>query len=121
MTNKTIMIMAGGTGGHVFPALAVADELKQQGYNIHWLGTAAGIEADLVPKSGYPLHCIKVTGLRGKGKLALLVAPLKIAKAIYQALCFMRIVPKCGIGAGWLCYRTWWYCRKAIRHTAINS
>lgn len=42
MTNKTVMVMAGGTGGHVFPALAVADELKQQGYDIHWLGTAAG-------------------------------------------------------------------------------
>ncbi|HCM04546.1 MAG TPA: UDP-N-acetylglucosamine--N-acetylmuramyl-(pentapeptide) pyrophosphoryl-undecaprenol N-acetylglucosamine transferase, partial [Oceanospirillales bacterium] len=71
MTNKTVMVMAGGTGGHVFPALAVADELKQQGYDIHWLGTAAGIEADVIPKAGYPLHCIEVTGLRGKGKLAL--------------------------------------------------
>ena len=101
MTNKTVMLMAGGTGGHVFPALAVADELKQQGYDIHWLGTAVGIEADLVPKSGYPLHCIKVTGLRGKGKLALLAAPLKILKAIYQALQFMRTVrPSAVLGLG---------------------
>lgn len=101
VANKTVMVMAGGTGGHVFPALAVADELKQQGYDIHWLGTAAGIEADLVPKSGYPLHCIKVTGLRGKGKLALLAAPLKILKAIYQALQFMRIVrPSAVLGLG---------------------
>jgi UDP-N-acetylglucosamine--N-acetylmuramyl-(pentapeptide) pyrophosphoryl-undecaprenol N-acetylglucosamine transferase len=100
-TNKTIMVMAGGTGGHVFPALAVADELKQRGYEIHWLGTAAGIEADLVPKSGYPLHCINVTGLRGKGKLALLAAPWKIIKAIYQALQFMRIVrPSAVLGLG---------------------
>jgi UDP-N-acetylglucosamine--N-acetylmuramyl-(pentapeptide) pyrophosphoryl-undecaprenol N-acetylglucosamine transferase len=98
---KTVMIMAGGTGGHVFPALAVADELKQQGYDIHWLGTAAGIEADLVPKSGYPLHCINVTGLRGKGKLALLAAPWKIIKAIFQALQFMRIVrPSAALGLG---------------------
>jgi UDP-N-acetylglucosamine--N-acetylmuramyl-(pentapeptide) pyrophosphoryl-undecaprenol N-acetylglucosamine transferase len=101
MTKKTIMIMAGGTGGHVFPALAVADELKQQGYEIHWLGTAAGIEADVIPKAGYPLHCIEVTGLRGKGKLALLAAPLKIIKAIYQALRFMRIVnPSAVLGLG---------------------
>ena len=101
MTNKTVMVMAGGTGGHVFPALAVADELKSQGYEIHWLGTAAGIEADLVPKSGYPLHCINVTGLRGKGKLALLAAPWKIIKAIYQAIRFMRIVrPNAVLGLG---------------------
>jgi UDP-N-acetylglucosamine--N-acetylmuramyl-(pentapeptide) pyrophosphoryl-undecaprenol N-acetylglucosamine transferase len=99
--NKTVMVMAGGTGGHVFPALAVADELKQQGYDIHWLGTAAGIEAELVPKSGYPLHCINVKGLRGKGKLALLVAPWKIIKAVYQAVQFMRIVrPSAVLGLG---------------------
>jgi UDP-N-acetylglucosamine--N-acetylmuramyl-(pentapeptide) pyrophosphoryl-undecaprenol N-acetylglucosamine transferase len=101
MKNNTVMMMAGGTGGHVFPALAVADELKHQGYDIHWLGTAAGIEADLVPKSGYPLHCINVTGLRGKGKLALLVAPWKILKAIFQALQIMRIVrPNAVLGLG---------------------
>lgn len=101
MTNKTVMIMAGGTGGHVFPALAVADELKQQGYDIHWLGTAAGIEADVIPKAGYPLHCIEVTGLRGKSKLTLLAAPFKIIKAIFQALRFMRIVkPDAVLGLG---------------------
>jgi len=101
MTNKTVLIMAGGTGGHVFPALAVADELKSRGYDIHWLGTAAGIEADLIPKAGYPLHCIKVTGLRGKGKLALLAAPIKIIKAIYQALRFIRIIrPSAVLGLG---------------------
>lgn len=101
MTNKTIMVMAGGTGGHVFPALAVADELKSQGYDIHWLGTAAGIEAELVPNSGYPLHCIKVTGLRGKGKLALLLAPWKVMKAIYQAFKIMRVIrPAAVLGLG---------------------
>lgn len=101
MTNKTVMIMAGGTGGHVFPALAVADELKLQGYDIHWLGTAAGIEADVIPKAGYPLHCIEVKGLRGKSKLTLLAAPFKIIKAIMQALRFMRIVkPDAVLGLG---------------------
>lgn len=100
-SKKTVMIMAGGTGGHVFPALAVADELKQQGYEIHWLGTAAGIEADVIPNAGYPLHFIQVKGLRGKGKLALLAAPIKIIKAIYQAFQFMRIVrPSAVLGLG---------------------
>lgn len=98
---RTVMVMAGGTGGHVFPALAVADALKKQDYDIHWLGTAAGIEAELVPKAGYPLHCINVTGLRGKGKLALFAAPWKIIKAIYQAWSFMRIVrPSAVLGLG---------------------
>lgn len=101
MPNKTIMIMAGGTGGHVFPALAVADELKQQGYQIHWLGTEIGIEADLIPNAGYPLHCINVTGLRGKGKLALLAAPWKIVKAIYQAINIIRVThPSAVLGLG---------------------
>ena len=101
MSKKTIMIMAGGTGGHVFPALAVADELKLKGYEIHWLGTAAGIEAEVIPSAGYPLHCIDVTGLRGKGKLALFGAPFKIIKAIYQALRFLRIVnPSAVLGLG---------------------
>jgi UDP-N-acetylglucosamine--N-acetylmuramyl-(pentapeptide) pyrophosphoryl-undecaprenol N-acetylglucosamine transferase len=101
MTNKTVMVMAGGTGGHVFPALAVADELNQQGYQIHWLGTAAGIESEIIPKAGYPLHCIEVKGLRGSGKLTLLAAPFKILKAILQALRFMRIVkPDAVLGLG---------------------
>jgi len=101
MTNNTILIMAGGTGGHVFPALAVADELKAQGYDIHWLGTAAGIEADLVPKAGYPLHCIQVTGLRGKGKLSLLAAPFKLLKAVWQANRFIKVInPAAVLGFG---------------------
>ena len=98
---KTVLIMAGGTGGHVFPALAVADELKAQGYDIHWLGTAAGIEADLVPKAGYPMHCIDVTGLRGKGKLALLAAPFKLLKAVWQARKFIKVIqPDAVLGLG---------------------
>lgn len=101
MTSKTVMVMAGGTGGHVFPALAVADELNQQGYQIHWLGTAAGIESEIIPKAGYPLHCIEVKGLRGTSKITLLAAPFKILKAITQALRFMRIVkPDAVLGLG---------------------
>lgn len=84
MTN--IMIMAGGTGGHVFPALAVADVLKQRGVNVAWIGTAKGIEARLVPEAGYPLNLISVQGLRGNGMLGWLTAPFKLTKAVIEAM-----------------------------------
>uniref|UniRef100_UPI001E348441 undecaprenyldiphospho-muramoylpentapeptide beta-N-acetylglucosaminyltransferase n=1 Tax=Oceanimonas marisflavi TaxID=2059724 RepID=UPI001E348441 len=77
--------MAGGTGGHVFPGLAVADLLEQEGWTIHWLGTADRMEAQLVPKHGYPLHTISISGVRGNGVKRLLSAPFKIANAVRQA------------------------------------
>ena len=61
-----VLIMAGGTGGHVFPALACAREFKARGYAVHWLGTPRGIENELVPAAELPLHLIQVSGLRGK-------------------------------------------------------
>ena len=83
--SKVALIMAGGTGGHVFPALAVAHILREQQVQIHWLGTAAGIESKVVPQADIPLHCIAVKGLRGKGKLGWIKAPWLIIKAIWQA------------------------------------
>src|SRR5690606_41590623 len=62
-----VLIMAGGTGGHVFPALACAHEFQSRGYQVHWLGTPRGIENEVVPAAGLPLHLINVSGLRGKG------------------------------------------------------
>lgn len=82
---KRLLIMAGGTGGHVFPAIAVARVLQAQGWEIEWLGTKDRMEADLVPKHGIPIHFIEISGLRGKGLAALLKAPFKIIKAIMQA------------------------------------
>lgn len=79
------LIMAGGTGGHVFPALAVAKVLAERGVDIQWLGTKRGIESTLVPAANIPLHCIDVEGVRGKGKLSLLLAPVKLIKALWQA------------------------------------
>ncbi|MCA0894253.1 undecaprenyldiphospho-muramoylpentapeptide beta-N-acetylglucosaminyltransferase [Microbulbifer agarilyticus] len=82
---KKILMMAGGTGGHVFPALAVANALRDQGASIEWLGTMRGIESQLIPAAEIPLHFITVEGVRGKGKAALLKAPLQISKAVWQA------------------------------------
>lgn len=99
--SRKALIMAGGTGGHVFPALATADCLRQQGVAVEWLGTAAGIEADVVPAANIKLHCIDVKGLRGKGKLSLLLAPLRLAHALYQALGVLRRVkPDVVLGMG---------------------
>lgn len=75
---KNVLIMAGGTGGHVFPALACAREFQARGYTVHWLGTPRGIENELVPQAGLQLHLINVTGLRGKSKLSLLKAPFTL-------------------------------------------
>ena len=80
-----IMIIAGGTGGHVMPALAVARYLRERGHQIHWLGTHAGIEARLVPQENIPLSYIDIQGLRGKKAYTLLLAPFKILKAIFQS------------------------------------
>jgi len=80
-----VLVMAGGTGGHVFPALAVADLLREQGHEVEWLGTAQRIEGRVVPQAGIKLNTISVEGVRGKSKLSLLLAPFKMVKAVWQA------------------------------------
>lgn len=100
MTSQAL-IMAGGTGGHVFPALAVAAALQQHNVNIAWIGTEKGIEAKLVPEAGYPLHFIHVQGLRGNGLLGWLLAPFKLIKAVFEALrIIQRIQPDVVLGLG---------------------
>ncbi len=81
-----VMIMAGGTGGHVFPALAVAAELRARGAEVFWLGTRHGLEAKLVPAAGIHMEWVSVAGLRGKGGLALLFAPFQLLRAAAQVL-----------------------------------
>ncbi|MFB0962364.1 MAG: undecaprenyldiphospho-muramoylpentapeptide beta-N-acetylglucosaminyltransferase [Pseudomonas sp.] len=96
-----ILIMAAGTGGHVFPALACAEEFKARGYQVHWLGAGRGIENELVPAAGFTLHTLKVDGLRGKGFAALLTAPFKLLAALWQAKSLMRqLQPVCVLGFG---------------------
>ncbi|MEY4517380.1 MAG: undecaprenyldiphospho-muramoylpentapeptide beta-N-acetylglucosaminyltransferase [Pseudomonadota bacterium] len=87
---STVMIMAAGTGGHVFPALAVAESLRGKGVAVHWLATPAGMEHRLVAPSGIPLHPIDIQGVRGNGLLRLLKAPFKILAATLAAMRLMR-------------------------------
>ena len=82
---RTIMIMAGGTGGHVFPALAVAEKLRQQGWRVIWLGARTGMEAALVPRHGYEMAWVRFSGLRGKGLLRALALPLNLLIAFWQS------------------------------------
>lgn len=101
MPDKTILIMAGGTGGHVYPALAVADYLKEQGFKLFWLGTDKGLEKRIVPENGYELLTIQVSGVRGKGILKLFVTPVMLLLAIWQALLIMlKIKPAAVLGMG---------------------
>lgn len=97
----TVMIMAGGTGGHVFPALAVADVFRNNGAHVEWLGTPRGIENTLVPDAKIELHHIKVEGVRGRGVFGLLKAPFLILFAISQAIKILKKVnPDVVIGFG---------------------
>lgn len=82
---KRILIMAGGTGGHVFPALAVAKYLAQLGWQVRWLGTADRMEARLVPQHGFDIDFIDIKGVRGNGLVRKLAAPFKILRSIMQA------------------------------------
>lgn len=101
MANNCVLIMAGGTGGHVFPALSVAEELRARGVQLHWLGTAAGIEARLVPAAEIPLHCLKMAGVRGKNPLFRLMAVTKAGLAVLHSMALLRrLKPFCVIGLG---------------------
>ena len=98
---KVILIMAAGTGGHVFPALACAEEFRNRGYQVHWLGAGRGIEGRVVPAAGIELHNIAATGLRGKGVQQLVKAPFQLLGALWQSWRLMRrLRPACVLGMG---------------------
>ena len=101
MTGRTVLIMAGGTGGHVFPALAAARVLRERGFEPVWLGTQRGLEAKLVPPQQIPIEWIAASGIRGKGALTLLAAPFRLTRAVWQSLqVIRRLRPVVVLGAG---------------------
>jgi UDP-N-acetylglucosamine--N-acetylmuramyl-(pentapeptide) pyrophosphoryl-undecaprenol N-acetylglucosamine transferase len=89
-SEPTVLIMAGGTGGHVFPALALARLLRTKSFEVVWLGTQRGLEARVVPAESIPLERLSVGGLRGKGLMTLLAAPFRLLRALVQALGIIR-------------------------------
>ena len=101
LAGKTVLMMAGGTGGHVYPALAVAQAARDEGAQVHWLGNARGFEGRKVPEYGFAFHDIAVRGLRGNGLLGWLKAPFMLWRAIAAAKAVMREVrPDVVVGMG---------------------
>jgi len=99
--NRSILIMAGGTGGHIFPALAVADILNARGWRVTWLGAPNSMEAELVPKHGYEMAWVKFSGVRGKGFARLLRLPFDLLIALIQsAAAVLRHRPDVVLGMG---------------------
>lgn len=101
MTQPCALIMAGGTGGHIFPGLAVAEALRERGWRVHWLGAPDSMESRLVPPKGFPLETVQFAGLRGKGWTTLALAPLRLLRAFWQSWQVVRRVrPDVVVGLG---------------------
>ncbi|WP_370873567.1 undecaprenyldiphospho-muramoylpentapeptide beta-N-acetylglucosaminyltransferase [Hydrogenophaga sp.] len=101
LSSPCALIMAGGTGGHIFPGLAVAEALRERGWRVHWLGAPASMESRLVPPRGFALETIDFGGVRGKGVVTLALLPLRLLRAFWQALQVVRRVkPDVVVGLG---------------------
>lgn len=97
----TLLVMAGGTGGHIFPGIAVAEYLQTQGWDIHWLGTAKRMEASLVPKYGFEISFINIAGIRNKSFTTLLKTPFKLLQSVIQSMKVInKVKPDVVLGMG---------------------
>ena len=98
---RCALVMAGGTGGHIFPGLAVARALRERGWRVHWLGTPGGMESRIVPLEGFAFEGIDFAGVRGKGLVTMALLPLRLLKAFWQSLRVVRRVrPDVLVGLG---------------------
>ena len=101
MSRRTILIMAAGTGGHIFPGLAIAKELELRGWDVHWMGTPWGMENKIVAEVGYPMVSINISGVRGKGIAAWFFLPFRILIGFLQStLAIFRIRPDVVLSLG---------------------
>ena len=101
MSGQGVLVMAGGTGGHIFPGLAVADSLRRQGIAVRWLGARGGMECDKVPAAGIELDVVDISGLRGKGAAGWVTGPFKLVRAVWQAFRLLGAHrPACAISFG---------------------
>jgi UDP-N-acetylglucosamine--N-acetylmuramyl-(pentapeptide) pyrophosphoryl-undecaprenol N-acetylglucosamine transferase len=101
MSTKCALVMAGGTGGHIFPGLAVAEALRDAGWRVHWLGAPHSMESQLVPPRGFAFEAVDFGGVRGKGLKTLAVLPFKLLRAFWQSLQVVRRVqPDVVLGLG---------------------
>ena len=99
--SRTLLVMAAGTGGHVFPGLAIAKELVSRGWKVVWMGTPAGMEQKLVAQAGFPLETVNMAGVRGKGALAWLLLPLRLLVAFWQSTAIIfRVRPDVVLSMG---------------------
>lgn len=101
MSMKCALVMAGGTGGHIFPGLAVAEALRDAGWRVHWLGVPGSMEHDLVPPRGFAFESVEFSGVRGKGIRTLALLPLRLLRAFWQSWQVVRRVqPDVVLGLG---------------------